>query len=68
MANSVGFITLSPLVGFRLQVRPPAGKLCRANEGEYKGEHLLREATLGNYSETNEKQISVARDVGYLTD
>jgi hypothetical protein len=59
---------ISSLVGFRLQVKPPAGKLRRANESEYKGEHLLREATLGNYSETNQKQISVARDLGYLTD
>ena len=43
-------------MGFRLQVKPPAGKLRRANESEYKGEHLLREATLGNYSETNQKK------------
>jgi hypothetical protein len=69
MANSVGFITyLLSLVGSRLQVKPPAGKLRRANESEYKGEHLLREATLGNYSETNQKQTSVARDASYLTD
>jgi hypothetical protein len=32
----MGFITyLLSLVGSRLQVRPPAGKLRRANEGEY---------------------------------
>jgi hypothetical protein len=49
---------ISSLVWVRLQVRPPAGKLRRANESEYLVENLLFETTLGNYSETNQKQIS----------
>jgi hypothetical protein len=58
MANSVGFITyLLSRGGSSFEVRPPADKLRRANESEYLGENFLFETTLGNYSETNQKQI-----------
>jgi hypothetical protein len=60
------FHRLSPLSrGLVFRLRSPAGKLHRANESEYKDDYLLREATLGNYSQTNQEQSSVA-DAGYL--
>jgi len=55
----VGFIAylLCPLS--RLQVRSPACSAPREREPVIKGENLVCEATLGNYSETNQQRIRV---------
>src|SRR5260370_24922002 len=64
IANSVGFISYllvgSSSGGIARQVAP------RERE-QVLGENFLFETTLGNYSETNQKQIPVAGRI-YLTD
>ena len=74
MANSVRFITYLLSRGgsssgktTRRQVSSRERERERERASEKLGENFLFETTLGNYSETNEKQI-LSRNAIYLTD